>query len=43
MRTLTILAAFLALAVMAGLSISGDGMAACQSTHSYDVCNDQLH
>lgn len=46
MRTLSTLAALgylLAFAALAALVLADDGMSACQTTHSSDVCHDQLH
>lgn len=46
MRSISLAAALgylLAFAALAALALADDGMAACQSTHSFDVCHDQLH
>lgn len=43
MRTLAILGLIFAFAVVAALVLADDGMAACQSIQSFDVCHDQLH
>lgn len=29
--------------VFLGLNLAGGGMAACQLSHSFDVCHDSLH
>lgn len=42
MRTLSILGLCFAFAVIA-LAMADDGMATCQTSHSFDVCHDQLH
>lgn len=46
MRSISLAAALgylLAFAVLAALVVVDDGMAACQSLHSFDVCHDQIH
>lgn len=43
MRPLAILGFIFAFAVVAALVLADDGMATCQTTHSFDVCHAQLH
>lgn len=42
MRLVSTFAFVSILLLIAGLTL-GDGMAACQSLHSFDVCHDSIH
>lgn len=43
MRALAILGVVFAFACVIGLVLADDGMAACQSTLSFDVCHAAIH
>lgn len=43
MRALSMLGCCLAFAVVAALVLADDGMATCQTIHSFDVCHDAIH
>lgn len=43
MRPLSILGLCLAFAVVAALVLADDGMATCQTLHSFDVCHATIH
>lgn len=40
---LLIAASLLVVACLAVLTLAGDGMAACQVHHSFEVCHDAIH
>ena len=43
MRALALLGIALAFATVIGLVLADDGMAACQTTHSFDVCHAAIY